>query len=275
MKNEKIYTPSELNKLAQEIDKKCRESKSAYPMKWVPNDGKTGQPVPVLLQMTPVGEPKVIDYNYKDEATGVEFIFKCKLQTYEWYDEKTKEMKRITMPVLGAMPLPESYSLTADMMEASDGQRKFTSLNTMCNALIQNSPLRTLSFLLADSLSEEPGISTLVESILAESHVKSGSTLSQNLYIKEYETSRVVAGMKEKYWSSLNNQYIGSCRTIAKILKENNIVESVTKLESTGIVPTILNEPNIAVNEIGSQSKPPVKNDPLKGFLSMPTNGSF
>lgn len=270
---EKVWTPTEINKLKEDIETRAKKVNYQYPVVISNADGKTGRPVVSSYELTEV-KTSAMEHHF-GKGQPDEFIFKGILGTYEWFDPATKETKKIVLPKMPKLDVVDLYNFAADMTKFQEALRKLTVLQTMTDPRVASTGLPTVGVILADKIIGEPGLSSTVESLLRESFVRFGSpSTTINNYLREHETSRAVVELKDKYWSALSTQYEIACRELAKSVKNNVVVDSIN-LQSNGINPVVVNDAHIAVSEVTDGNKFGLKNTQTSALGNMFDSGAI
>lgn len=251
---ERVFTPTEVNRLKEDIENVGRKSKLSYPVTICNIDGKTGKPRVSALELKPVSTK---EFNHVlCPGTKKEFVFKGLLTTYEYFDPQSGETRRITFPDMDKLDTVDLLNFTADMIQFCEALRRLNTMGIMIDSRVVETKLPSTGVMLADKLLGEPGISSTVEMLLKESYVRYGSTaMNWNNYMKLHEDTRALVELKDKYWSSLNNQYEIACRKIAKKLAKSTGVSENVSLGSNGIIPTMVQDAHVAVSEVSDMTK--------------------
>ena len=251
---ERVFTPTEVNKLREDIETVGRKSKASYPVVISEADGKTGRPVVSAYKLNEISS-REIKYHF-GEGTKEEFIFRGILSTYEYFDPNVREMKKVIYPKMPKMDLIDLYNFTAEFLEFADAQRRLITMNTMTSEIIVNTGLPSVGVVLADKLLGEPGISSTVEMLLRENYIRMGiSSVNVNTYLKEHENGRAVTELKDKYITSALGNFSFACREIAKVLKSKPVQTQSVNLGSNGINPSVVADANISVSAVTNMSK--------------------
>lgn len=252
MEFDKTYTPSALNAFQKDAAERAKSSKWSYPCAIIATDGKGSGPCVSVLPMTEVGAPTTYDYSLKDQNSKKYLEFKAQTQAYEFFIPETGEMKRITIPLMPNVPLPELLKTASGIFRFTEALRKFVNMSVMTRHEIINLGIKSSGIVLGDKLLGIPGINMFVEQGLRRIYETERSTVSINTFLSEHENSKVITELKDKNIASAMEQAAQACEKIAAGLEKKKGNVKVLNIGSTQTVPTVVAEPNINVAPISS-----------------------
>lgn len=247
---ERNFTPSALNAFQKDAADKAKNTKWAYPCAIIPTDGKGSGPCVSMLRLTEVGNPVTYNYDLHDSARYL--TFKGQTQVYEFVVPETGEVKKIKIPLMPNVALPELLKTAAGLFTFTEALRKFINMSVMTRHEIVNLGIQSSGIILGDKLLGIPGINMFVEENLRKIYDSEKNTVSINTFLSEHENAKVVTELKDKTVAAVLEQASQACEKIAEGLEKSVGTVAVLNIGSTQTVPTVVAEPNINVAPISS-----------------------
>lgn len=247
---ERNFTPSALNAFQKDAADKAKNTKWGYPCVIIPTDGKGSGPCVSMLGLKEVGNPVTYDFDLQDSKRYL--TFKGQTQVYEFTVPETGEVKKIKIPLMPNLPLPELLKTAAGIFTFTEALRKFINMSVMTRREIINLGIQSSGIILGDKLLGIPGINMFVEENLRKIYDSEKNTVSINTFLSEHENAKVVTELKDKTVAAVLEQASQACEKIAEGLEKSVGGVSVLNIGSTQTVPTVVAEPNINVAPISS-----------------------
>lgn len=248
---EPVYSGTEINRLAKDIEEKVKGEKYQYP---VLINYMTGEIIRLDKKcLVPVGPEKKL-----------ETLPGHSVQTYEFLapDGTTQKIE------LAVMKNPVGSTLlkhASEVMQYAEALRKTANLFIMSGpeiSLLKGNP--NVGVLFADKLINYQGFS-----ISAETEIRSclGSNIPNSIVNKalnDHKDNRTLVYMKDRYLSAVLGQYAEGCLELSKAIEAAQSLAPVLDIQSTGSAVTVVNETPAKVQEIMT---PEPKKDEFKSIM--------